>query len=273
LTRESGKNLHHWALHVLALQPWSGNVYTAFKFNGPGWSIGVEFFLYACFPVLIVVLSPVLRSSAVDCLLLAGVVAACMSLTVVFFHVKGLASLPITDPNSAHRWLYVAPVSRLGDFVLGICAAFLFLNRRHHPPRVWVTLCCEFALVLAFLGLMSRQSIHFTAGSYDVVYAVPAAILIWFLAVQPRIGIGRLLSVPLVVALGEASYAFYLIHVPVKSQLAGTAGAGGGTFDNVVVDLMELALVTALAWGIHVGFERPARRVVRRALSRGSAAQ
>ena len=43
-------------LHVFALQTWHPDVMVAYALNGPGWSIGVEFFLYACFPIIIVML-------------------------------------------------------------------------------------------------------------------------------------------------------------------------------------------------------------------------
>ena len=118
VTDEDGGSLHHWLLNVVSLQAWSGRPQVAYGFNGPGWSIGVEFFLYACFPLLIFLVSSALESSPLDCLILAGVVTAVMSLAVVFVHLKGLDALLIQDPNSAYRWLYRVPASRLGDFLL-----------------------------------------------------------------------------------------------------------------------------------------------------------
>ena len=41
-----------WWRHVLAIQAWSPAKDTAL--NGPAWSIGVEFFLYACFPMVVI---------------------------------------------------------------------------------------------------------------------------------------------------------------------------------------------------------------------------
>ena len=42
-----------WA-QVFAVQTWSGDLAVAYGYNGPGWSVGVELFLYALFPLLIV---------------------------------------------------------------------------------------------------------------------------------------------------------------------------------------------------------------------------
>ena len=34
------------------MQAWDGNLVHLFSFDPPSWSISVEFFLYACFPLL-----------------------------------------------------------------------------------------------------------------------------------------------------------------------------------------------------------------------------
>ena len=83
LTVQSGGNLDHLTRHVLALQAWSDSNAVIFKFNAPGWSIGVEFFLYACFPLLIVLLGRALEDSWVDCLLVAAAVQASMGVAVL----------------------------------------------------------------------------------------------------------------------------------------------------------------------------------------------
>jgi peptidoglycan/LPS O-acetylase OafA/YrhL len=44
------------AISALLMQAWSEDASHAFALNGPGWSLSVEAFLYACFPLLIVVL-------------------------------------------------------------------------------------------------------------------------------------------------------------------------------------------------------------------------
>ena len=259
LAVQQGGNLHHLLRHVLAVQAWSPNTNNQilFKFNAPGWSVGVEFFLYACFPVLIFALGRTFARSWVDCLLVAAVVVGASSVGVLFVHSRGLDGPGF--PNTGYHWLYLTPAPRLGDFTLGICAGYLFMHFRHSPPAWWLTTALEIILVGAILAVMATPRVADSVASWDVIYAVPAAALLFLLAISPRAGLGRLLGHPSLVALGEASYAFYLIHYPLRTQLGAT--------QSVLLNLFELALIVAAAWGIHVGFERPSRRLVRTALT------
>ena len=65
------------------------------------------------------------------------------------------------------------------------------------------------------LALMMAPKVINSFPSYDLAYAVPGVLLILGLALSPDPGIARLLGPVALVALGELSYAFYLIHVPI----------------------------------------------------------
>jgi peptidoglycan/LPS O-acetylase OafA/YrhL len=268
--RMNGKSLDSWWLHVLALQPWSGNIVTAYKFNGPAWSIGVEFFLYACFPLIVFGFSPWLTSARAS-LAFAAVVASMMGLILFYFHLRGLDALPRFDPRSAYRWIYQTPLLRLGDFLLGFASAQLYLSarsaRQRGPGRRRLTVAAEITLLAAVVTMMSSARLLDTAGSYDVFYAIPATILLYLVATNPTVGFGWLLSFPLIVALGEASYAFYLIHVPVGHSIGLDGYVNGGTPTALLVYAARIGIVALLAWGIHVSIERPARRWLRRSVS------
>jgi peptidoglycan/LPS O-acetylase OafA/YrhL len=179
----------------------------------------------------------------------------------------GAVELVWTDPRSAHHWLFLNPLFRLGDFLLGIAAASVYLARRQRPPAVWLTVAAEIVLVAGILFMMSRSVLFESPGSWDVIYAVPAAVLLYFVASRPRVGLGFLLGLPLVVALGEASYAFYLIHEPVGEALGASVDVNAGTPAGTALYVFQITLLALLAWGIHLAVERPARRVLRRALS------
>jgi peptidoglycan/LPS O-acetylase OafA/YrhL len=69
------------------------------------------------------------------------------------------------------------------------------------------------------------------------------------------------LSWPLVVAAGEASYALYMTHLlvqPFVHSLRVWAQGSGWAAALVVAGLV--AVLVAMAWLVHVGVERPARR-------------
>ena len=116
---------------------------------------------------------------------------------------------------------------------------------------------------------MAWPALFYTAWSWDIAYAVPAVILIFGLAAAPAGWLARTLSLPLIVLLGEASYAFYLVHVPAISFLgAGQWGSQEISVSMVFLEGLNLGVVAVLAVGLHFTIERPARRYLRRHLSR-----
>jgi peptidoglycan/LPS O-acetylase OafA/YrhL len=121
----------------------------------------------------------------------------------------------------------------------------------------------------AIVALMCWPALFYTAWSWDVAYAVPAALLIFGLAIAPRGLLARGLSLGPMVLLGEASYAFYLVHSPALEFLDG--GIWGQTL-SVSILLNEVCVfgaIVALAVGLHVMIERPARQYLRNWLTLG----
>ena len=66
----------------------------------------------------------------------AAAVAVAMFALAAVFVVTGHGNLSFADPGSAHRWLYRTPLTRLGDFALGILAARLFVVSPRRKPRL-----------------------------------------------------------------------------------------------------------------------------------------
>lgn len=264
-------DLHGWWLHALALQPWSSSRTMIGSFNGPGWSIGVEFFFYALFPFFIFGIVPSLKSVRTSVAFAAGVALWMLVISLVLHHRELDTSTAIGSnfPESAYRVIYFLPILRLGDFLLGLAVAHVFLfarRRRLEGSAGTLAVAAAIAVVAVIAAMMLSSSLYFSAGSFDVYYAVPTAVLLYLLAAGPNVGVGWVLSLPLIVALGEASYAFYLVHVPAASAM-GMDYANGGTATAVAVYVLRIGVVALLAWGIHVSIERPVRTWLRRSLS------
>jgi peptidoglycan/LPS O-acetylase OafA/YrhL len=261
----AGISVSGWWSHALAIQAWDPNGERTFSFNQPAWSVSVEFFLYACLPLLIPVVAK-LRSVR-SMLLTAAAVVTVIAGLAAWFVLTGKGDLPYTDPSSAHRWLYRTPLTRIGDFMLGILAARLFLTIGHQRAAVTLGRVLTPLSILAIVALMAWPGLYYTAWSWDLAYAVPAVLLIFGLAVAPRTIPARFLALPAIVLLGEASYAFYLIHF----NAIGWFGAGlwsvSFSISRLVTEAMVLGMILALSIGLHVSVEMPARKFLRGLLS------
>jgi peptidoglycan/LPS O-acetylase OafA/YrhL len=254
-----------WPWHLVGLQAWLPNIFDAFAF-GPSWSISVEVFLYASLPLLLLGLR---RLVTVRQLALAATITAVAMLALAaWFQHSGRAGLPTTDTGSAHHWLYRLPLTRLGDFLLGIFAARLYVSVRGRSHMALIGAIVAAAGVGAMLFLSTTSWMFNSAFAWDVGYALPAVLVILGLALSPGALLSRFFALRGMVLLGEASYAFYLIH----STFAQSFGAGSWTvrvtLGTLCVEAMSLGLVMAMALGLHVGIERPARVILRRLLDR-----
>jgi peptidoglycan/LPS O-acetylase OafA/YrhL len=127
--------------------------------------------------------------------------------------------------------------------------------------------------ILAFLSCGSRIPYPFLHnGLLDVLFAM----LIYGLArAETSRGIwkaGRFLSMPLLVLLGEASYAIYILHVPLRTWMYRILD---GLHPDIHPSLPLFAAYTFFTLGISILvfklIEEPARRMIRRKLTPGAA--
>jgi peptidoglycan/LPS O-acetylase OafA/YrhL len=117
------------------------------------------------------------------------------------------------------------------------------------------------------LGLMCWEDFVFTPWSWDLAFGVPAAVFIFGLAVAPLSLPARFLSLPFIVLLGEASYAFYLVHDPAIGFLGAGTWDAGTSGSKALYEALCLGAIIALAVGLYITVERPARTYLRRVLT------
>lgn len=254
-----------WLQHAFALQAWSSDMRGAFAFNGPAWSVGVELFLYASFPLLVPLVARIDRSVR-SLAIAAAVITGLLSAVAYWFIVTGRAHLPVAHPESAHRWLYRMPALRLGDFALGIVAARLFVRLRGRAGIERLGAGLTLAGFAAFGILTTHPDFVFASFSWDAGYVLPSLAVILGLALAPSTRIARILASRPLKLLGETSYAFYLVHWACLA-LTGAAWAKVTNASTVAVTLFQLAGVLVLSVGLHVVIEKPARDGLRRWLS------
>lgn len=255
-------------VYFLALQAWSANLAVAYGLNSPAWSISVEFFLYAVFPVLATILFKTISIKGEFYIIAAAgfVVVAMFSISTAFYF-AGYADLPWTDPRSAHRWLYRTPLLRIGDFVLGMLAAFYFIKCAHRPDSTRLRYLQASAIGGFFIviALMCSKSMLYSSWSWDIAYALPMTLIILGTAYSGNTLWGRMLSSRAMLLLGNASFAFYLIHLNVMLPLYTPPEP---PLKKALFYALFLGISSAAAIGLHLKVELPLRSFFTRLLTR-----
>lgn len=241
-------------LCVFLLQGWSRNPDILFAGNPAAWTLTVESFFYALHPFVTVVLR---RLSMIGALI-AGV-------GVVLFALATRVAI-LAFPGS---WLDLVPwpVMRLNEFVLGMCLAWAF--RKGWMPRIPLAvplglLLLWFAIIVLSPRVPELTGVYqFMAPYGSEVATVLLALLIVTVASLELRGRARLMRIRPIVALGEWSYAFYLIHATFIYGALRLFGPQTGALNEILWFTGVLALSIAVAWLLHIWVERPAEARLR----------
>lgn len=238
----------------------------ACQWNCPGWSLSVEAFFYLVFPFAAL---PVLRLGPRRLLGALGLSALVgVGLMGAWVLVEQASAVP-GGPVDHEAWMVVGaynPLLRLPQFLCGVFLGRLYCLR----PRTSATL--DAALV--WLGVASSAVLLAaewgpTALFFKDMALLPGfACLIWGLAggTEP---LARGLARPALVALGEASYALYLLHAPLNNWLrAGDTYLGLGWWSRGPGFFTGYALFcVAVSLAVFRYVEEPARRWLRARLA------
>lgn len=203
--------------NALLIQAWYPDFRSIFSFNSVSWSISVELFFYLMFPILLFGFSKngwwkLVLSFA----LVVWVVILCSDFQLPPYKSASEGGLTRT------ALLYISPVTRLFEFVLGMYAYSLWKTVKGRVDHLMLWTALEAAAFLAMaVYLYEFHSIHhqvfLLGGSYAAEWfgqsgvSVPAAILIIGFA-SGKGAFGRLLSVRGLVFLGHISFAMYMCH-------------------------------------------------------------
>jgi len=229
------------AAQVLAVQAWFPHEEIYLGINSPAWSISVEVFFYALFPLLLRTISRSFATAGARTTFIMGA----MTWTC--------AAAVFAIPHHADVWTtFIFPPVRLVDFVVGMLLGLAFLRgyRLTGSATAW-----EIAAVCAVAAAIVTIP-YAPAGLQYSLWALPCwAALIAIVALGGG-AVSRLLSHPALVRLGEISYAFYLVHFTVLI-------VAEHVFSPALVTAVALAGTLAAAWLLHRVVEQPLRAVIR----------
>lgn len=139
-------------MFVTATQAWFPSLFPVWNFGG-SWSLSVEAFFYALFPMLRT------RLDGFSDKVLLGIVMGVPVLAIAM--VAGLQASR-TPQGDMSLIFYSVPIYRLPEFILGI-AGFLLFKSRNHP----ITSFLAFSAVLALIGLIFIFTVGDLAGNID----------------------------------------------------------------------------------------------------------
>lgn len=270
LTYGEGQWLTRFAWQALALHAWHPDLRMAYGNNAPGWSISVEFFLYACFPIIVLALRPIARNWKAIVAVALGLIALSFTLATLFQLLR--PGLGPNDPESAHRWIYRNPGTRLIDFALGMLAALLLREllirwgRRPARRDTWLAPMLTWLPIAVTVGLMTWTLRTRYYASFDAMWIVPSLALLIGLGYYHRSSLSRLLSRRSLVFLGEVSFAFYLVHRPIQNLFRTETFVDDSPVLFTLKTLGIVLVVTAVAAACHFVIERPAQRWINRLL-------
>jgi peptidoglycan/LPS O-acetylase OafA/YrhL len=241
-----------------------------FAGNGPSWSLSCEAFFYALLPFLV----PVLRRS--------GRRAAAVTVVASF---AGLLAVPLllratTDGTYTLLSLAVFPGYRVGEFLIGVVlgwavrggwrpawslAQAAVLTGAAYLAAAWLAGPVFFSDVRRDRALGNLYA--------DLFVVLPVAALLAALATRDLEGRPTWLARPLPVLLGGASFAFYLVHVPVIQLLGEIPREDRSVGRGLPALVVATGLSLLLALVLHRFVERPAERALRRRVERREAAR
>lgn len=244
---ETGTLLLHMAPSFVGLHAWIPDSEYYWAGNGVTWSISVEMFFYALFPLLIV---GALRLSRRARWWAAGALAALVI-------VPPFVLAPLTHGETVADWaIFIFPVQRLWEFGVGILIA-LWIKEGGRVRHLGLG---------ASLGLVAvAYGVAVVAPTYLIWVAIPFIPFALTIATAAQADLDGRPSVfrhPVMVRLGEWSFAFYLTHQLVIRALdyvlaPTTTAAAIGT------SLLALVGSIASAYVLFTVVEKPLERRLR----------
>jgi peptidoglycan/LPS O-acetylase OafA/YrhL len=251
--------------HIFAIQAWYDDLFMAMGYNTVSWSISVEAFLYLMFPLIIPILTLLgITASAKRLIALMIILAATAFAIAFYFWATGKGALMPAEPSSAHRWLYRTPLSRLIDFTIGICAAIYYMRFWKDTQRsssTWTVI--TLVSIAGLIVIMGSETVFYSPFSWDAAYIIPFTLIIFGVAAVQSSAVSRFLSTPSMILLGEASFAFYLIHLIMKTMKLLRPDAS--MLEALIMQAVMLTIVVCTSIGLHLVIEKPAQNFLRSA--------
>jgi len=245
---EGWKHVAVGLLNLAFLQSWIPHSSVYFSLNAPSWSLSNEMFFYSAF--LFLAFLPFKRLIHFFALL-----ACLVTLTAAVVHFT-VPSLDLFGSRSMSHWLfYIFPGFRLLEFVAGMLI-FEIWSRGFRMPSLAFPLAIALLIAAMSFGYAVPEEFRYS------LFYLPFVCILLFSSLNIEGVMRNLLCSRSMVFLGNASFAFYLVHQPILGQLraAGVKDMIGGP-GFVAAGLLVVVVVSSLTYMM---FERPVERALKR---------
>jgi peptidoglycan/LPS O-acetylase OafA/YrhL len=247
-------------VNLLLLQSWVPDSAWYFSLVGPSWSLSDELFFYTAFAFLAFLRPKTLSALGVGLLALDIAMVAALVFTGHGAAHNGDA------PNFTHWITYVLPLTRLIDFITGMLIYAVPI------PKVSVRLATvgevgSLAVLIAAMFVFPAAGVP-EAARMQLAYLPFMALVILTFARGGGLVAAWVGRIRVLVLLGDASFALYLIHLPIITMVFTWWEAAQNPPPLLITCAATLAFCVALSVVIFWWVETPLLKASRRAIDK-----
>ena len=243
-------NLQSVLQSFFLIQAWfPGNVISG---NFPLWSLTVELFFYAFFPL---VLNKVYKRFSLKSIGFVVFVIWCITIIVQHVFLYSLA-YKCTD-ESCYELIFYLPPMHLNQFLIGNLAGLLVVNRGVNSGRnLDIPVIIPISIIVLFLKYTSQINFH------DGFLAWFFAALIVLLSLNTGV-ITKVFSLKPLIFLGEISFAIYVLQFPVFKITSILIEKLHLTSNNTIIFYSCLMVLLLVSTACHLLIELPLRNKIK----------
>ena len=236
-------------LNAALLQSWVPLKSIYFSFNSPSWYLSDMLFLVCVFPLLLKGITAILKSKRWTAVFLIALLAAYSAL---FFTL---------GEQHRHYVLYINPLVRLLDFILGILSAFLFLSIKGRERSIAPSALPLRILLYGCLGILIFLSIVLPTRYLmcSLIFAPFICAMLILVSLEP-VGGKSIFSWKPMIFLGGFSFEIYMIHAVCLSYFDFIRDNYIGVNDKLLYVPVYLVLVILLSLACRKFFVVPVSR-------------
>jgi peptidoglycan/LPS O-acetylase OafA/YrhL len=231
-------------LQTLAVQSWVPN--RTLNFNTPGWSISVEFFFYATFPLLANYVYP--KLSLKQKTIVIGTIWLFTQFLIAIYE-----KFEIFNPNKTinHAQFLNLPIMHLNQFLVGNLVAMYYLKYLKDRKA-------NYDLVITAIAALLVMSMYFfvNPSSNNGIMAIIFVPLILFCSMNTGV-IAKITVWKPFVFLGEISYGVYILQSPVFLITKKACAWLHWPISANVLFYMSLLLLISIAAACYLLIEKP----------------